>query len=136
MGDPPKIDGGITPHIMILDGRGSEAVAFYEKAFGAKLAFSQMADDGKRFLHAHPSLNGGSLLMHDDFPEFRGHAPAGPIGGTVLHLEVDDADTSWKQALAAGASIKFDIADQFWGARYGQVTDPFGHTWSIGSPIK
>ena len=136
MSEPPQIQGGVTPHIMILDGHGSDAVAFYQKAFGAELAFSQMAEDGKRFLHAHLVINGGSLLMHDDFPEMRGGAPADPIGGTVLHLDVDDADTWWQRALDAGATVRFEIANQFWGARYGQVTDPFGHTWSIGSPIK
>jgi len=38
--------------------------------------------------------------------------------------------------VAAGAAIRFPIDNQFWGARYGQLTDPFGHVWSIGGPIR
>ena len=55
----------------------------------------------------------------------------------TLHLQVKDADQTWAQALAAGGcTIIMDISDQFWGDRYGQLRDPFGHRWSIGSPLK
>lgn len=131
--NPPD---GVTPHVTILDGRGQEAIAFYERAFGAVEVHRQMAEDGKRLLHAFLKLNGGGVMLNDDFPEMRGGAPAGPIGGCVLHLEVADADAAWKKAIDEGATVKFELADQFWGARYGQVIDPFGHTWSIGAPIK
>ncbi len=90
-------------------------------------------DDG-RLMHAHLKINGGSLMMHDDFPEHTG-GPAGEPAGTVLHLEVDDADRWWNRALEAGAEVKYPIEDQFWGERYGQLKDPFGHIWSIGAPL-
>ena len=93
-----------------------------------------MAEDGKRIMHSHLKLNGGSLMLNDDFPEFGG--AASPPGSTVLHLQVPDADAAWNRAIEAGASEHFPLADQFWGDRYGQVKDPFGHCWSIGSPIK
>ena len=47
-----------------------------------------------------------------------------------------DADAAWRRALDAGAEVRFPLADQFWGDRYGQVKDPFGFTWSIGAPVK
>ena len=62
--------------------------------------------------------------------------PADPPASFVLHLEVSDADTAWKRALDVGASVRFELSDQFWGDRYGQVTDPFGFIWGIGAPIK
>ncbi len=126
---------GVTPHLTIGNGKGEEAVAFYAAAFGATEQFRHMADDGKRIMHCHLSLNGGSLMLNDDFPEFAGHS-ASPPASVTLHLQVDDADAWWQRAVDAGAAIRFPIADQFWGDRYGQVTDPFGHTWSIGSPIR
>lgn len=129
--------GGVTAHITIRDGRGSEAVEFYEKAFGAKEEMRHLAEDGKRLMHAHLKINGGSLMLNDDFPEMReggGDLPA--PAGTTLHLQVPDADAAWEKALAAGATVKFPLDNQFWGDRYGQVEDPFGHTWSIGGPLK
>jgi len=125
---------GVTPHITIRDRKAPEAIEFYKKAFGAEEQSRHPSDDG-RLLHAHVNINGGALMMHDEFPEHMG-GPAPAPSGTVLHLEVDDADQWWDRALAAGAEVKFPIGNQFWGARYGQVADPFGHTWSIGGPIK
>ena len=49
---------------------------------------------------------------------------------------LSDADTAWDKATGAGAEVRFPMADQFWGDRYGQVKDPFGFTWSIGAPLK
>lgn len=37
---------------------------------------------------------------------------------------------------AAGGKEKMPLDDQFWGDRYGQLTDPFGYTWSIGAPVR
>jgi PhnB protein len=128
--------GGITAHITIRDGRGDEAVKFYQDAFGAREETRHLADDGKRLMHAHLKLNGGSLMLNDDFPEMRGPGDVPPPSGTTLHLQVPDADAVWNQALAAGATVKFPLENQFWGDRYGQVEDPFGFTWSIGGPKK
>ena len=127
--------GGVAAHLTIRDGRGDEAVRFYEKAFGAKEEMRHLADDGKRLMHAHLTINGGSLMLNDDFPEFReggGDVPA--PGGVTLHIQVPDADAVWGNALAAGATVKFPLEDQFWGDRYGQLEDPFGFIWSIGGP--
>ena len=52
----------------------------------------------------------------------------------TIHLEVADADTWWARATEAGCEVKMELADQFWGDRYGQLKDPFGHSWSIASP--
>ncbi len=127
--------GGITAHLTIRDNRAAEAVEFYKKAFEAETAMDPfMADDGKRIMHAHLLVNGGHLMLNDDFPEYGG--AASPPGSVTLHLQVKDADAAWNRALEAGAKEKMPIGDQFWGDRYGQVKDPFGHSWSIGAPIK
>jgi PhnB protein len=126
--------GGITPHITIRDSRAGEAIDFYKKAFGAEEMMRHPTDDG-RLMHAHLKINGGSLMLHDDFPEHMG-GPSQPPASLVLHLDVADADAAWKRALGAGAEVRFELSDQFWGDRYGQVTDPFGFIWGIGSPIR
>ena len=136
MTDNPQPLTGVTPHLMIGGGRASEAIDFYGKAFGATEANRVLADDGKRLLHVHLNLAGDALLLHDDFPEMAGGEAAPAPSGVILHLEVSDADVTWEQALAAGATVRFPLDNQFWRARYGQLTDPFGHTWSIGGPAK
>ena len=127
--------GGVTAHLTISDGKAADAIAFYEKAFGASEIRRHMADDGQRIMHAYLNLNSGSLMLNDEFPEFMS-APATPPGSVVLHLQVPDADAAWSKATGAGAEVLFPMADQFWGDRYGQVKDPFGFTWSIGAPSK
>ena len=126
---------GLTPHLGIRDGRAAEAIEFYKAAFGAEEQMRMPADDGKRLMHAHLTLNGASLMLADDFPEYTGHAASEPQGVT-LHLQVADADAAWNRAVEAGAKVTMELADQFWGDRYGQLKDPFGHSWSIGGPIK
>lgn len=127
---------GLIPYLTITDGRGKQAVDFYKAAFGATEVERHDADDGKRLLHAHLKINDGTLMLSDDFPEMQGGRTASAPGGTRLHLEVDDADRWWDRAVAAGAEIRMPLADQFWGDRYGQLGDPFGHQWSIGAPIR
>ena len=127
--------GGLTPHIAIADKRGGEAIDFYKKAFGATELVRVPAEDGVRFMHAHLRINGASLMMHDDFPEYSGHAMAAPTGVT-LHLHVDDTDNWYQRAIEAGALSTLEPHDAFWGDRYAKVKDPFGHLWSIGGPIK
>jgi len=125
---------GVIPHLTIADGRAAEAIDFYKAAFGAEELGRHAADDGKRLLHAHLKVNGGDLMLNDDFPEYSGGASAMP-GGVALHLQVLDPDGAWKRALDAGAQVLMPLADQFWGDRYGQIRDPFGHRWSIGAPV-
>ncbi len=134
MSEPTSaIPPGVYPYLSVTG--GTDAVAFYEKAFGAKQEFCNMADDGKRILHTRLRINGQAILLSDDFPEYRGGSPAPAPAGVTIHLEVENADQWWDRAVKAGATIQMPLADQFWGDRYGQLTDPFGHTWSIGAPV-
>jgi PhnB protein len=90
-------------------------------------------------MHALLEINGGHLILNDDFSEAMGQKPSTPeaLGGTplTLHMQVVDADAAWSKAISAGAEVTFPLKDQFWGDRYGQVRDPFGHKWSIAQTI-
>jgi uncharacterized glyoxalase superfamily protein PhnB len=57
------------------------------------------------------------------------------LGGSpvVLNLYVEDVDSLFSQAVAAGATVAMPLADQFWGDRYGQIVDPFGHRRALGA---
>jgi PhnB protein len=125
-------------HLVVADGLA--AIAFYEKAFGAVCNNKHMADDGKRIMHAHLTIGGGAIFLNDDFPEFGEQMAKAPtrLGGTTfaIHLDVPDADAAWERAVKAGAQVLTPLDNQFWGMRYGQLKDPFGHHWSIGGPLK
>ena len=45
-------------------------------------------------------------------------------------------DAAFKRAIDAGAEVAMPLADVFWGDRYGKVTDPFGHKWSIATHVE
>ena len=123
----------IAPHLSIAGARA--AIAFYERAFGARAGYLQELPDG-RVLHADLHLpNGGVFFLCDDFPERGGSRTPQAFGGTpvTIHLEFPDVDAVWHRAVAAGAKVEMDLADQFWGARYGVLTDPFGYRWSLAT---
>ena len=126
---------GATPHLTIPSRGGQAAIEFYARAFGARELRRALAEDGERLLHAHLLINGGHVLLNDEFPEYGAETDIAPKGVTI-HLQVDDADEWWNRAILAGGVPVFPLADQFWGDRYGLLKDPFGHSWSIGSPGK
>lgn len=126
----PAVLGGLIPYLEI-DG-ASEAAEFYVKAFGAKEVFRHPVDDKGRTMHIHLYVNGSSLMLCDFFPE-HGHTPAKPQAFN-LTLQVKDIDSWWKRAVDAGATIVLPLQDMFWGARYGQLRDPFGILWSMNEP--
>lgn len=128
----------LSPHLVVSD--AAAAIEFYKKAFGATEVARHVEPNGKRIMHAHLLIHGATVMLNDEFPEHSGGKRSTPdaLGGTpvILHLQVGDADAVFNQALAAGASVKYPLADQFWGDRYGQLQDPFGHVWSVGAAIK
>lgn len=124
----------VTAYLTVSDGQA--AVAFYEKAFGAEETYRGVADDGRRIMHSQLRMNGGVIFLSDHFAEYHDGAPAPAPAGMMLHLEVDDVDAWFNRAVAAGASVRLPVSDQFWGDRYGQIVDPFGHCWSIATPIR
>jgi uncharacterized glyoxalase superfamily protein PhnB len=82
-------------------------------------------------------LAGGVLHIADEFPEFGVLGPRS-IGGTpvVLALDVPDADAAFARAVAAGAAVRQPVAEMFWGARHGQLEDPFGHRWNVAQHVR
>lgn len=125
---------GVIPHLVVKD--GARAIDFYKAALGAEELSRMPGPDGK-LMHAALRIQGSNVFLCDDFPEHCGgvsRAPSGPSPVT-LHVCVPDADAAVARAGAAGATVTMPAADMFWGDRYGQVVDPFGHSWSFSSPL-
>ena len=122
----------VTPHLVCAG--AADAIEFYKNAFGATEMIRLASPDGK-LMHACVSINGSSVMLVDEYPEM-GNAGPKTLKGTpvTIHLIVDDADRFAARAVEAGAKVIMPVADQFWGDRYGQIEDPFGHRWSIATP--
>lgn len=136
MSDAPPTPKGVIAYLTVAGGEA--AVAFYAAAFDGQEIFRQLSDDG-RLLHARIAVNDGILMLSDDYPEYNGGVSMAPVpgkpNGIILHMAVDDCDAAYAQALAAGATGTMPPSDQFWGERYARLRDPFGHDWSLGSPL-
>jgi PhnB protein len=129
MAEPAPVTQGLIPYINPSD--AAAAAEFYKKAFAATDVTPMLADDGKRYMHCSMTINGSVLYMSDSFPEFG--APFVQPQGFNLHLQVDDPDFWWQRAVDAGCTITMPLEKQFWGDIYGQLKDPYGITWAIGS---
>jgi len=120
-----------TPY-MIVEGAG-EAIKFYEKAFGATELMRMPGPDGK-IGHAEIQIGDSRIMMSDEYPDmgFRGPKSLGGAGINMM-LYVEDCDTLFAQAIAAGGKELRPMADQFYGDRSGTLEDPFGHVWTIST---
>ena len=124
----------ITPHLVVSD--AAKAIEFYKKAFGAQEIERFMRPDGKAVMHAQLKIGDSMMMLGSEFPP---HclSPKSRGGTSVsLHLYVENADATFDRAVKAGCKVKMPMTDQFWGDRYGQVEDPFGHEWSIATHKK
>ncbi|AJX15726.1 glyoxalase [Burkholderia ubonensis] len=121
----------LTPHLICAG--AADAIEFYRQAFNAVERVRLPAPNGK-LMHACLTIGDSTLMLVDEMPE---HGALGPkaLKGTpvCLHLFVPDVDAAIAQAVAAGAKVTMPAADMFWGDRYGQVEDPFGHRWSLAT---
>jgi PhnB protein len=122
------------PYLVVSN--AAAAIDFYKKAFGAAELVRHQAPGTDKLMHAHLIVHGGHLMLSDDFSAQMGGKSQTPeaLGGSpvTFHIHVENADAAWEQAVSAGAEVTMPLADQFWGDRYGQLRDPFGHRWSIG----
>ncbi len=124
----------VTPYLAI-DG-AAKALEFYKKAFGAKEIDRQLAPDGK-VLNAIMQIGGSNVMMSDIFPGSQMKSPSElGVSTVMLHIYSRDVDALWGRALAAGAKVAMPLENQFWGDRYGQLVDPFGHRWSLSMRVK
>jgi PhnB protein len=130
----PEGYSSVTPYITISG--ASDAIAFYKKAFGAEEVMRMNSPDGK-VMHAEIRIGGSVIMLHDENAEWKALSPK-TIGGSAssIMLYVPDVDAVMKAAEQAGATVTMPAADQFYGDRCGNVTDPFGHKWAIATHIE
>jgi PhnB protein len=140
-------DRQIAAHLVVRNLPG--AVAFYERAFGARVTYRSAVPPDGRVLHAQLKVGDSFVLVSEEnmgIPEatysqfetgMRTRSPETLAGTTcILELYVDDVDRAFQRAVDAGAAPKIPVSDAFYGDRYGQVVDPFGHVWALATVLE
>ena len=124
----------ISPYLAVDD--AAEAIAYYKKAFGAQETVRMDAPDGK-IGHAELKIGDSHVMLSDPFPQASTKPPK-ELGGTSasIFMYVEDVDEVVQTAVDAGATVTMEVEDQFWGDRFGSITDPFGHSWSIATHVE
>jgi PhnB protein len=124
----------VTPYLAVDD--AAAAIEFYKMAFGATERVRMDAPGGK-IGHAELEIGDSLVMLSDQFPQ-TSTTPPKELGGTSagVFLYVEDVDAVVNQAVDAGATVAMEVADQFWGDRFGSITDPFGHLWSIATHVE
>jgi uncharacterized glyoxalase superfamily protein PhnB len=124
----------ITPHLVCAG--AADAIEFYKKAFGA-VELGRVAGAPGKLIHAAIRIGDSPLMLVDEMPECGALGPKARGGSSVtIHLQVEDVDAVFERAVAAGAKVTMPVDDMFWGDRYGQIEDPFGHSWSIATHLR
>jgi PhnB protein len=124
----------ITPYLAVDDAAG--AIDFYKQAFGAKERVRMEAPD-RKIGHAELEIGDSLVMLSDPFPQASTRPPKELDGTSAsVFMYVDDVDTVVNKAVEAGATVTMEVEDQFWGDRFGTVTDPFGHVWSFATHVE
>jgi PhnB protein len=132
----PIPDGmhSLTPHLVCAG--AADAIGFYKAAFNAVEVSRLPGPDGK-LMHGMVRIGDSALMLVDE------NAGCGMLGPKALkgspvtvHLYVDDVDATVARAVSAGAKVTMPVMDAFWGDRYGQLEDPFGHHWSVATHLR
>ncbi len=132
----PKGFRTVTPYLSING--AAEALDWYKKAFGAKELAREATPDGK-IVHARVRIGDSILMLSDNFEpgsEVQSSTVTSTGPKVTLHIYAKNADKVWQQAVEAGAKVKMPLDNQYWGERYGQLSDPYGHNWSVSQQVQ
>jgi PhnB protein len=132
---PKPIPSGyhaVTPSLTLKDSK--KAIEFYKKAFGATVLDLFPNLTGQGIMHASIQIGDSIMMLGDEMPGMSSKS-AESLGNSPisLYIYVPDADATFKQAVSAGATVVYPVADMFWGDRAGNLKDPFGYQWMVAT---
>ena len=125
----------VTPYLTVKD--CAKALEFYKRAFGAQVTVRMDGPNGT-VAHAEMKIGDSMIMLGDEMPMQNANKSPQTLGGTTMgiFLYVQDADTFFKKAVDAGAKSEMPVTHMFWGDRYGKLSDPWGHSWSVGTHVE
>jgi PhnB protein len=121
----------ITPSLICKNAAG--AIEFYKEVFGAQEIMRMPGPNGK-IGHAELKIGDSIIFVNDEFmPVAHAVSGAPPLS---LFLYVEGVDNVFHRAVAAGARVDMPLENQFWGDRFGKLTDPYGHQWGLATHVE
>ncbi len=125
----------VTPCLVV---RGAAAALdFYAEVFDAEILSRTHADDGTTLLHAEMKIGNSIVIVCDEQPDLGLHSPLALGGAAVVqHLYLPTLDAVWQRSVDCGCQILVPLVDTYYGERFGKVTDPFGHVWSMSKRVE
>lgn len=133
----------VNPYLTVKG--AADAITFYQKAFGATENTRMQAQDGKRLMHADLTINGGTVMLSDEFPEYTEHGAAAvhaptkdkpaAVAVALQFAKPADVDAMHHRAVEAGCTSTMGPEDTFWDARFSMLLDPYGHRWMLNAPL-
>jgi uncharacterized glyoxalase superfamily protein PhnB len=133
--EPPAAEPALTPYLSVRG--GVAAIRWYRDVLGAELVGDPIVEDNGRVGHAELRIGDARIALADEYPELDVLSPLSRGGPSMqLRLSVADCDATFHRAVAAGASVRREPADEFYGARSAGFRDPFGHEWTIQQPLE
>jgi len=135
----PIPDGyqSVIPYL-IVNG-AAKAIAFYERALGAREVMRLDMPDG-RIGHAELQIGDSRIMLAEEMPEMPDAICRSPktLGGSTMGLCIylPDVDAQFRRAVEAGGTVKRAVQTQFYGDRSGTFEDPFGHIWTLTTHVE
>jgi len=113
----------------------AQAIDFYKSVFGAKEIMRMPGPDGM-IMHAEIQIGDSRMMLADEFPGMSIAPSPGAMSPVSILIYTEDVDAVFNRAVSAGAKVDMPLMDQFWGDRYGKITDPFGHHWGLAQHVE
>jgi PhnB protein len=123
----------ITPGLTCKE--AARAMDFYKNVFGATEIMRMPGPDGK-VMHGELRIGDSVIFVSDEFPGTSSAPAPGATNPVYIFMYTENVDATFNRALAAGAKVDMPLMDQFWGDRYGKITDPFGHQWGLAQHVE
>jgi PhnB protein len=122
----------VTPRLVVSD--GAAAIGFYREAFAAEEIGERFTGPAGELIHAEVRIGDSVVMLTDEAEDGApARSPRSPnqVVTTIMATYWEDVDAAWQRAIAAGAEVVYELADQFYGERGGRLRDPFGHQWML-----
>jgi PhnB protein len=127
----------VTPRLVVRD--GGAAIGFYRDAFGAEEMGEPFTGPNGELIHAELRIGDSVVMITDEAADGAPASSPESLSGVVTAIMATywtNVDAVWDRAIAAGATVVYPLADQFYGERGGRLRDPFGHQWMLSQRIE